>query len=66
MKPVVMTRDIYSCMNHGACLPTESFTKICLQFWTKSVYIHLEKGQVSQTDFANSLICMMMKEYMRV
>jgi hypothetical protein len=23
-------KEIYSCMNHGVCLPTESFTKICL------------------------------------
>jgi hypothetical protein len=30
MKQVVMTRNIYSCMNHGVCLPTESSTKICL------------------------------------
>ncbi len=66
MKPVVTTRNIYSCMNHGVCLPTESSTKICLQFWMKSVYVHFEKKQVSQTDFANSLICMMVKEYMRV
>ncbi len=27
MKQVVMTRNIYSCMNHGICLPTESSTK---------------------------------------
>jgi hypothetical protein len=51
---------------HGVCLPTESSTKICLQFWMKSVYVNLEKSQVSQTKFANSLICMMMKEYMRI
>ena len=31
MKPMVMTRNIYSCMNCGVCLPTESSTKICLQ-----------------------------------
>jgi hypothetical protein len=30
MKQVVMTRNIYSCMNHGVCLPTESSTKIFL------------------------------------
>ena len=27
MKQVLMTRNIYSCMNHGVCLPTESSTK---------------------------------------
>ena len=27
MNPLVMTRNIYSCMNHGVCLPTESSTK---------------------------------------
>ncbi len=27
---VSMIRKIYSCMNHGVCLPTESSTKICL------------------------------------
>jgi hypothetical protein len=32
MKPMVMTRNIYSCMNCGVCLPTESSTKICLKF----------------------------------
>ncbi len=66
MKQVVMTRNIYSCMNCGVCLPTESSTKIFLSFWMKSVYIHLEKKQVSQTDFANSLTCMMMKKYMPI
>ncbi len=30
MQQVVMTRNIYSCMNRGVCLPTESSTKICL------------------------------------
>ncbi len=66
MKPVVMTRNIYSFMNHGVCLHTENSTKICLQFWMNSVYIHLEKRQVSQTDFANTLVCTMMKVYMRI
>jgi hypothetical protein len=66
MKQVSMTRNIYSCMNHGVCLPTESSIKICLYFWMKSVYEHMEeKKQVFQTDFANSLICIMMKKYMR-
>jgi hypothetical protein len=32
MKPVVTTRNIYSFMNRGVCLHTESSTKICLQF----------------------------------
>ncbi len=27
-KQVSMTRNIYSCMNHGVCLPTESSIKI--------------------------------------
>jgi hypothetical protein len=30
MKQVLMTWNIYSCMNHGVCLPTESSRKICL------------------------------------
>ncbi len=30
MKQVSMTRNIYSCMNHSVCLPTESCIKICL------------------------------------
>jgi hypothetical protein len=30
MKPVVMTRNIDSCMYCGVCLPTERSTKICL------------------------------------
>ncbi len=32
MKPEKMTRNIYSFMNCGVCLHTESSTKICLQF----------------------------------
>ncbi len=36
MKPVVMTRNIYSFMNCCVCLHTESSTKICLQFWMNS------------------------------
>ncbi len=32
MKQVSMTRNIYSCMNRGVCLPTESSIKICLWF----------------------------------
>jgi hypothetical protein len=51
MKPVVMTKNIYSFMSCGVCLHTESSTKICLQFWMNSVYVHLEKRQVSQIDF---------------
>jgi hypothetical protein len=47
MRPLVMTRNIYSFMNRGVCVNTESFTKICLQFWMNSVYVHLEKRQVS-------------------
>jgi hypothetical protein len=66
MKQVAMTGNIYSCMNHGVCLPTESSTKICLSFWMRSVYVHLEKKQVSKTDFANSLIFMMMKKCMHI
>jgi hypothetical protein len=46
MKPVVMTRNIYSCMYHGVCLPANSSTKIFLQFWMKSLYVPLEKIQV--------------------
>ncbi len=60
---VVMTRNIYSFMNRGVCLHTESSTKICLQFQMNSASEHLEKRQVSQTDFANTLVCTMMKEY---
>ncbi len=30
MKQVLMTRNIYSCMNCGVCSPTESSIKICL------------------------------------
>ncbi len=30
MKQVSMTKNIYSCMNHGVCLPIESSIKICL------------------------------------
>jgi hypothetical protein len=29
MKQVSPTRNIYSCTNHGVCLPTESSIKIC-------------------------------------
>ncbi len=65
MKPVVMTRNIYSFMNCG-CLHSENSTKICLRFWMNSVCVHLEKRQVSQADSANTLICMMMKEYTRI
>jgi hypothetical protein len=65
-KPVVMIRNIYSFMYHGVCLHTESSTKICLQFWMNSVYLHLEKRQVPQIDFANTLVCTMMKEYMHI
>ncbi len=32
MKPVVITRNIYSFMNRGVCLHTESSTEIGLQF----------------------------------
>jgi hypothetical protein len=66
MKPVVTSRNIYSFMSCDVCLHTESLAKICLQFWITLVYVHLEKRQVSQTDFANSLVCMMMKEYMHI
>ncbi len=66
MKPVVMTRNIYSFINHDVCFHTESSTKICLQFQMNSVGLHLEKRQVSQTDFANTLVCIMMKEYTRI
>ncbi len=66
MKPVVMTRNIYSFMNHGVYLHTESSTKICLQFWMNSVYEHMEERQVSQTDFENTLVCIMMKEYKHI
>jgi hypothetical protein len=51
MKPVMMTKNIYRFMNYGVCLHTESSIKICLQFWMNSVYVHLEKRLVSQTDF---------------
>jgi hypothetical protein len=57
---------ICSFMNRGVCLHTESSAKIWLQFWMSSVYVHLEKRQVSQTDFANTLVCMMMKGYTRI
>jgi hypothetical protein len=32
MKPEVMTRNIYSFMNHGVCLHTESSTKSVCNF----------------------------------
>jgi hypothetical protein len=66
MKPKVPTRNIYSFMNCGVCLHKESSTNICLQYWMSSVYVYLEKRQVSQTDFANTLVCMMMKEYTHI
>ncbi len=36
MQPVMMTRNIYSFMNHGVCLHTESSIEICLQFLMNS------------------------------
>ncbi len=42
------------------------FYKNLLAIWMNSVYVHLEKRQVSQTDFANTLVCTMMKEYMHI
>ncbi len=42
------------------------FCKNLLVILDKSVYVHMEKKkQVFQLDFAKSLICMMMKKYMR-
>ncbi len=66
MKPEAMTSNIYSCMNYGVCLHTESSTKICLQFWFNLAEEHMEKRQKSQTDFANTSVCTMMKEYQSI
>jgi hypothetical protein len=44
----------------------ESWCLFAYRVWMKSVYVHLEKKQSFQTDFGNSLICMMMKKYMRI
>ncbi len=31
-------KEYLSCIIHGVCSHTESFTKICLQFWLNSAY----------------------------
>ena len=51
-------------MNRGVCLPTESsinYKNLLVILYEVSLRTHGEKKQVFQTDFANSWICMMIK-----